>query len=286
MSSNLLKALRVLIAVASLAPLPSAAMECARATTPLEKLICGDATLRAQDALLSQTYFKLLKATNDPESHDLLMASQRRWLKNQQAEYKKIEPNDKAMILNAIQDRIFQLGGGKDAPAKAPIIKRIEDERQFASKFTGGPFGGYEIECWSAPEGFGDGAYVCVGNQTFQNDNRICRSTIEWASAHETEYRTVAQANGNEAKMIATCSTGYASSDYECPEADEEDPTAKKWNRQPTVTDSIPELKVRDDHNPFSKLDPDADKPDIDWITACLTDPNYPSPTMAEKVKR
>jgi hypothetical protein len=140
--------------------------------------------------------------------------------------------------------------------------------------YTGGPYAGYQTDCWFAPRGFGDGVYFCVGTQTFQNKSRICRSSTDWASGHMTEYRTVADVVGARVMMKATCSTGYASMDAPCPEPGVDE---GRWNIEPAATREMPDFTPSHGRR-LLKYDPDATQEDKPWLRDCLTDPNYPAP--------
>ena len=57
----------------------AAALDCTKAKSDAEKAICGDPSLKAQDAALSRFYFDTLR-TLKGSRHDLLISDQRRWL--------------------------------------------------------------------------------------------------------------------------------------------------------------------------------------------------------------
>jgi uncharacterized protein len=59
--------------------LPVHALDCAKASQPVEKLFCGTTKLKQADDAMSAAYFKLLRETTDPEFHDALIRSRRRW---------------------------------------------------------------------------------------------------------------------------------------------------------------------------------------------------------------
>jgi len=69
-----------LLAVASGA-CPAMALDCARATTPIEKAICADPIAAAADDSMSKAYDALAARLAAPDKAALLI-SQRRWLKN------------------------------------------------------------------------------------------------------------------------------------------------------------------------------------------------------------
>ena len=79
-------------------------------------------------------------------------------------------------------------------------------------------------------------------------------------------------------KVIATCSTGYESTDEQCPDPDDDAETRAiaHWNTSPTDssfwTDGV--------HHKAVKYDADLDPTDIDqpWFNECLTSSVYPPP--------
>lgn len=263
------------------ASLPANAIDCATASKHVEKMICSNAKLKAADTALNAAYAKLLRSTTDREAHDLIVASQRRWLKvrdgefdgrrDDEADRSTEEPNDEeALLLKAIEDRKEHITGSRTFPNLAEIIKKA---RADSAMYTGGPYARYETECWFAPRGFGDGVYFCLGTQTFQNQTRICRSSTVWASGHETEYRTVANATENGVKMIATCAIGYAATNEQCPEPGLD---KSRWNMKPVATKNTPDFTGSSAN--LMKYDPDVTSITSEpWLRECLVNPNYPA---------
>ncbi|MGG6893716.1 lysozyme inhibitor LprI family protein [Rhizobium sp. BR 315] len=275
-------------------PHETLALDCQRATQLLDKVICGDSDLKAADAKMAKAYFDLLKSTKDKEVHDLIILSQRRWI---DARYQqdvtdplaKPEPNSddlddqKSMLLDQMKDRTRTLSA-----QPSTMALNIREEREFISRFSGGSFSGFRTGCFFAPKGFGDGAYICLGTQVAQNNDRICTTIQEWASGHDTEYRTVSQVVDGKAKLVAECSTGYASTDETCP--DEGSPAdgtqSVGWNFHLDSKDPTFDPNVQD--GPSLKLDPDFPFDDIShgWTAQCLTDPNFPPQSLESPASR
>lgn len=96
-------------------PAPSFAIDCSRAASVVEKAICGDPKLKAADAALGAAYFDLLKSLKGTEAHDLLIFSQKRWLKKRDREINGDEGEDIKPLLSRViaarQD--FLVGGDK-----------------------------------------------------------------------------------------------------------------------------------------------------------------------------
>ena len=260
-------------------PAPSFAIDCSRANSAVEKAICDDPKLKAADAALGATYFNLLKLLKGTEAHDLLIFSQKRWLKKRDRMINGDEGEDiKPLLLRVIMARQdFLVGGDKS------FAERIEERKAMAARYTGGPFAGHEIDCFFTPQGFGDGAYVCLGTKVFQNGNKICRLSQEWASGHITDYRTVAKIEGDAVKTVATCSQGYAASDERCPDLTDtaEEKKTNRWNLRPVTTRSTPVFKRYPDQPSRVSIDPDdmVSLSEEHWLHACLTDTDYPRST-------
>lgn len=70
--------LRLLAAAACLfAATPAAALDCAKAKSQVDRLVCGRPELKAQDAVLSELYARSLKVAQDPE---MVAATHRDWV--------------------------------------------------------------------------------------------------------------------------------------------------------------------------------------------------------------
>ena len=52
-------------------------LDCAKASTPVEKLFCVTPELNKADEAMSAAYFKLVRSATNPEFHDALIRSQR-----------------------------------------------------------------------------------------------------------------------------------------------------------------------------------------------------------------
>jgi uncharacterized protein YecT (DUF1311 family) len=265
---------------------PAFAIDCPRASTVVEKAICGDDKLKAEDAALSAVYFNLLKSITDKEVHDLLIVSQRRWLTARDGQFgNDDDPQQiRKLLSREIAARTRDLLGDENWKS---FVQRAEARNSMAVQYTGGPYAGHDISCFFAMPGYGDGAYHCFGINVFQNHGRVCRVSVEWASGHWSDRRTVANVTGDNATMIATCGLGYADANERCPEPDDsaDEKKSNHWNLQPVETDSTPALKRYGRSRGGMSRDPD----DIgasqgeDWLRACLTDPNYPnSPTAPD----
>lgn len=66
----------IALAACLFAASPAAALDCAKAKTLVERLVCGRPELKAQDALLSELYARSLKVAQDPE---MVAATQQDW---------------------------------------------------------------------------------------------------------------------------------------------------------------------------------------------------------------
>lgn len=85
----------------------AASFDCAKATAPIEKLICSDATTSQLDADLAGAYKAAMEKT---ENKDALKQQQRKWLKE-----KRNACKDAACLNQAYQSRIATIGSGASA---------------------------------------------------------------------------------------------------------------------------------------------------------------------------
>jgi uncharacterized protein YecT (DUF1311 family) len=259
---------------------PVHALDCAKASSSVEKLFCGTPELRKADQAMSAEFFKLLRETTDPDFHVALIRSQRRWLKVRaygpdrfgQAENDKTD--DRAILLKMTRDRLTWL-------QTAEPIRAMEQERKITSKDSGGRFAGYKADCTLMPPPYGNWTYDCWGDAHRQHNDRVCSSVMEWASGHMTEYRLVSVLQGGEPRLVATCSTGYASTGQQCPEHDDnaETKAISHWNTNPEPPAQLPTARADD----LWKYDPDIAPSAIDqqWMSDCLFAATYPPPDVS-----
>ena len=77
-----LTALPVLAAIVAIAlGAPAYAIDCARAKTAAEVLICSDLGLQSADARLNDAFAAALKASDDRDIREAMVRSQKRWIK-------------------------------------------------------------------------------------------------------------------------------------------------------------------------------------------------------------
>lgn len=258
-------------------PSPVYAFDCAKASSSVEKLFCTTPELRKADEAMSAAYFKLLRETTDPEFHEALIRSQRRWLKVRSYgpdRYGLVEndkTDDRKVLLNMTRDHLIWL-------QTAEPIRTMKQERKITSKDSGGAFAGYKTYCTLLPPPYGGWTYDCWGDAHHQHNDRVCSSAMEWASGHMTEYRLVRVLKGGELKLAATCSTGYASTGEQCPERDDDAETKAiaHWNTNPEPSTHLAAPYADD----LWKYDPDIEPNVIDnqWMLDCLFSATYPPP--------
>jgi uncharacterized protein YecT (DUF1311 family) len=164
---------------------PLHALDCAKASSPVDKLICAMPELADEE--MGAAYFKLLRETTDPEFHEALIQSQRRWLKVRsdgpdrfgQAEGDKTD--DREILLKMTRDRLTFL-------RTAGPIRAMERERKIMSKDSGGMFAGFETYCGLQPPPYGNWTYECWGGAHRQHKDRVCSSAMvgEWSHQRKT----------------------------------------------------------------------------------------------------
>jgi uncharacterized protein YecT (DUF1311 family) len=263
MKPSFLLALSALVAAHAC---PVSALDCAKASQPVEKMFCNTPKLKKADEAMSAAYFKLLRQTADPEFHEALVRSQRRWLEARShgadrfgaAENEKAD--DRKVLLQMTNDRLTSL-------RSAEPIRTMEQQRTITAKDSGGPFAGYESSCYFLPPPYGSWGYACFGTVYRQHQDRICSLGMEWASGHMTEYRLVSIVKSDKPTPIASCSIGYASTSEQCPEPDDDAETKAiaHWNTTPEPSDSRPPPHAG---GPW-KYDPDIESRTVDqpWMS-------------------
>lgn len=275
-------------AIAGIAVLPSLAqaMDCAKASSPLEHLICTDPQLVRADADMGKAYTALLKqAASDAQIHTMLVASQRRWVAARDNSFGDLSNSvngqtgegyskaaQRKIVLQAIKARTAQLAevtpGGTPQPQ---LIQAALAQRKAASAYTGGPFAGFSTSCDFLPHS-GEYSYGCFATHFYQHHNRVCSVTQDWASGAVYETRAVANVVGGKAVLTATCKLG----DSECSGADSQ---GSGWHTRPDELDA----DMQREYEPHgSQVLPavDAEVHEEDqaaWLHSCLTDPHYPA---------
>jgi uncharacterized protein YecT (DUF1311 family) len=284
----------LLLAAATLAALaaPAYAIDCSKASTVIEHGICGNKGLKAADAALGQAYVQIVKAAGgDAEIRAMLVASQKRWLAardeafaDPKNEHWDDENSWRGKLLHAIRSRTEALAKRSATdPKQFDLIAGALLQRQFAARFTGGAFAGFETECEFLPgsnQSWADD-YGCFGTRTYQNHDRVCSVNEDWATYSVYETRTIADVVGGNLKTIATCSVGGFGGAPDCPDAED---SAARWTLQPKDADAgnpaggAPDGgSAATDSSPLPKIDVEAGLDDgTPWLNACLTDKGYP----------
>ncbi|WP_448954082.1 lysozyme inhibitor LprI family protein [Labrys neptuniae] len=250
---------------------PASAIDCKKASTAIERRICADKSLRRADAALGAAYGKLLKASDDPQIRTMLVESQKNWLARRDlrlGDDASGEDGPGNNLLKAIEARTADLSEASKTDAKLPrLIEIALKQRQFNAQFTGGPFAGYSADCDFLPGG-GAQTYSCMGTRSYQNKDRVCSQTTDFATNALYTTQTVAEVVDGKLKTIATC--GDENGNSPCPDGSAS--TERRWTLQPAAADTgntadkaLPKISA--------DLGEDEDQP---WLRACLTDKNYP----------
>ncbi|WP_454815923.1 lysozyme inhibitor LprI family protein [Labrys neptuniae] len=273
-----------IVALTAFHALPAHAIDCKKASTSIERRICADKSLRQADAAMGAAYAKILKASPDPQIRAMLIESQKHWLARRdlrldnesesQGDGRREgeEASDEEapnVLLKAIEARTADLAEYSKTNPKLPRLVEIANkQRQFNAQFTGGPFAGYSADCDFLPSS-GDQIYTCLGTRSYQNKDRVCSVTTDFATNALYVTQTVADVVDGKLKTIATC--GDENGNSPCP--DSRPSSDRHWTPQPAASAntgggaSTPSPKISAD------LGEDEDSP---WLRACLTDKSYP----------
>jgi uncharacterized protein YecT (DUF1311 family) len=113
------------------------ALDCGKASLPVEKLFCATPELRQADEAMSAAYFKLLRETADPDFHEALIRSQRRWLEvrshgvDRFGAAERDHTDDRKVLLTMTADRLSFL-------QTAAPVRAMEQQRKTALQDGGG----------------------------------------------------------------------------------------------------------------------------------------------------
>ncbi|WP_349970136.1 DUF6393 family protein [Pseudomonas caspiana] len=257
-------------------------MDCGKASSEIEHLICADSRLLTADAAMGKAYASILKSADDAGIRSMLVASQRRWMTARDQSLGKLrdsidtrtgEPYTRQaqsnIVLKAIHERTRQLGRISDqALAKPELVQRAIDQSKFDAGFTGGRFAGSNVACEFVPQA-DSYAYGCFGTRFHQNKNRVCSLSQDWASGDLYQTRAVADIVDRKPNLIATCKPGIKN----CVEG------SAGWSARSDAPDADTQ-RIYDqiDKQPLASLDVElwAEEGDEQWLKQCLTDPGFP----------
>ncbi|GLH77398.1 hypothetical protein SSBR45G_23060 [Bradyrhizobium sp. SSBR45G] len=271
--------------VSGLALAPEArALDCKNAQQPVDKIICATPALRKADDAMSAAYFKLLRETTDPEFHEALVRSQRRWLKVRSGGVDRFgaaendpdaQQSDASILLDLTRSRADQLQRGE-------LIRTMEGQRKIVARDSGGAFAGFDpASCFFSPPPYGNWSYTCLSGAYRQHQDRICSVSLEWASGHITEVRRLDVVKDGRASPKASCAIGYSANDDKCPEPDD-DAEAKRMAHWAVVPSGAAGTAAPAPDKRW-KYDPDADDrlADQPWMEDCLFAPVFPPPSQS-----
>lgn len=261
-------------------------MNCSKAETKLDRLICSSAQLKKADSAMSAAYFNMLRPIEDPAIRAALINSQRRWVAAREHDLAHFggssdesDTSDSsqklAIVLQITRDRTEFIDS--HSGAESSFVANAQRQQKLADAYTGGPFAGYQVSCSFIP-GRGNQShytYICFGSHSYQEGSRVCSQSDDFASYTTVTTRGVANVDDESGmlKPLATCVFG-SSSDSLCPTGLSQTDKNAKWNINPTQA----QLLAAFGGVSLVKLDPEFhdDAYDLDWIHACLTDPTFP----------
>lgn len=252
---------------------PAFAIQCSKAASAVEKLICADKQTVAADTQLNRAYNAILKAAPDVDIQAMLVASQKRWIEARDRALDRLItdpdalPDDKnagEIARDLILDRAAQFKEVDKKSGTPAMINRAVQQKKFQSQFTGGAYAGYWTTCDVLPRDYVN--YACFAIRHYQHNGRVCTVDESWASGDVYTKRYVADVVGRKPKVIASCS--FNSSDEACVSVGGAPAT---WNRKPAQPEYVYASR------PLPKIDGEIDiDDDIEWAQACLTDPGFP----------
>jgi uncharacterized protein YecT (DUF1311 family) len=260
----------IVILITAMLPCTAHAITCARASSPLERMICSDPKLGRADAEMSRAYGAILKAAPDVEIRAMLVRSQKRWVAARESSFGHLDgatdgmtgngyskARQHSLVLQATVERTQDITAkGRDAAKRPRLIQAALQQRRLAAQFSGGPYAGFAADCTFLPDRGEDPEYhyACFGTQQYQNGARICAETQDWASWRVYMSRAVAEVVAGQPKVIAACKeTDGCLTDG-----------ATAWKTNP------PASEARILSPPLPKLDAELDGTDAAWLTACL----------------
>lgn len=252
---------------------PALAINCQKASTPSEKLICSDRKAVAADGELNRAYAAVLKQAPDEEIRKMLVDSQRRWIEARDQALNGLTDDSDAlqddqtpgglaadMILNRVA-ALKEIRKGDKLPAMIAAALR---QREFNKQFTGGPYAGFDVSCDILPPDYK--YYACFATRHYQNNDRICSVEEYWATGSVYVQRYVAKVVDNKPVPVASCS--FNGNDANCPGSIADD---AHWNTGPEVH------KVDYSSKPLPKVDGEVhDDDEYGWLKSCLSDASFP----------
>ena len=232
-----LRATRFLIlAGLTAAAAPALAIDCGKASSPVEKLICSSREAKAEDAGLNRAYAALMKQAPDDEIRAMLKDSQRRWLAARDGKLQDLIANIDAVpegktagsvaadLISARIDALTERDKGSKQPR---LISTALAQREFRQQFTGGPYDGYDVVCELLPP---NDIYACFAISHYQNKDRVCTAEQYWATGSVYAQRYVAKVVDQKLVPVASCS--YNGNDDNCPGGISDE---ARWNTGPKV---------------------------------------------------
>ena len=247
---------------------PALAIDCSKASDPMDKTICASAALKSADAAMGQAYAALLKTAPDADVRAMLVNSQRRWIAARNSGLVS-NWNGDAIPASEIRQAMVKRTARLSDRSDKGLVAQAEAQRRFLAKYSGGTFAGFDTSCEFVPNDRDQTSYSyqCYGTMHVRNNDRLCSLNTEWATWSLSEYHTVSNIEGDKAKAVAYCDdqSGDVCSDSQ----------KTAWIKNPGEDQHLPTLKAD-----FPKLDVEGSWPledsDAKWFDQCLTSPTYP----------
>jgi|GEM_PF-283460 len=260
------------------------AIDCRKASNPVERTICADEKLKAADAEMGKVYAAVMQqAGNDTDLRAMLVRGQKRWIEARDKRFADPQdlagaPSGKALhasLLKAIRQRTKTMSEPSKAnPATPHLLDTALQQRKFLAQFTGGAFAGFETGCDFLPGGQ-ELSYGCFSERRYQNRDRVCTLMDDWASGGYYQTRLVGNVVQGRLETVAACGDG-SEGGSPCPDTvDDRRKANAGWNLHPGRPALAPKA--------LPKLDAEVElgAEDTDWLHACLADSRYPQNTGA-----
>jgi uncharacterized protein len=163
-----------------LATAHAASFDCGKATSEVEKLICGDDELSILDESLNKAY---LKALERPDIRKQMIESQRQWLKNERNACKNAECLKKAYETRI--DELIRDGSncGEEPDSDSRGVVEYSHKKEIFSYADGKTNGEDSLTVWNR-----DAKQMCFSITTVSTNHHTCVLDGKATAVNKNEY--------------------------------------------------------------------------------------------------